>query len=615
MKHKTHRGRLLDWHLLLVVLCAASFGAAEDLPQTLAFEGPHTSTFMRGWGGGPPGTLAPDSQIVYAGEYSARIERDESSEGEFSTLTMLLPMDFEGETIELRGFLRTEDVAGYAGLWLREDGAESTLEFDNMAGRGPSGTTEWKEYRIELPLNPNAHRLIFGVLLAGRGKAWADNLELRVDDVPYLGPPEQSNLRTSIAEDREFDGGSGLEISELTETQTEVLSVLGKLWGFLKYHHPRVARGETHWDYELFRILPRVLEAARQGSADQMILEWTRSVGEPEECDPCAAPPADVQLSADLGWIHDDSLLGAELSAFLQRTHRNRYARGVQAYVQKSTGAGHANFESESAYEQLQDLDTGYRILGLFRLWNITEYWFPYRDLVDDDWDAVLREFLPRIVAAEDRDSYALELMALIARVKDTHANLWSSLELRPPRGDCWLPMEVRFIDERAVVVGVTGEPSDRPPPRIGDVVEEIDAATVASLVSAWEPFYAASNRPTVLRDIARFLPRGACEQANVSVNRAGQRVDLTLRRTEGGRPARQDHNRPGDTYQRLSDEVAYLSLAKIQTGEAGGYIDDAIGARGLVIDIRNYPGAFVVFEIGQRLVKAPTPVRSLHSC
>ena len=37
-------------------------------------------------------------------------------------MTKRLPIDFDGEWIELRGFLRTEDVSGYTGLWMREDG-------------------------------------------------------------------------------------------------------------------------------------------------------------------------------------------------------------------------------------------------------------------------------------------------------------------------------------------------------------------------------------------------------------------------------------------------------------------------------------------------------------
>ena len=34
----------------------------------------------------------------------------------------MLPIDFAGGRLELSGFLRTENVAGFAGLWMRQDG-------------------------------------------------------------------------------------------------------------------------------------------------------------------------------------------------------------------------------------------------------------------------------------------------------------------------------------------------------------------------------------------------------------------------------------------------------------------------------------------------------------
>ena len=43
--------------------------------------------------------------------------------------------------------------------------------------------------------------------------------------------------------------------------------------------------------------------------------------------------------------------------------------------------------------------------------------------------------------------------MALIARVSDTHANLWSALAVRPPVGACQLPINVRFVDNHGAVV------------------------------------------------------------------------------------------------------------------------------------------------------------------
>ena len=82
------------------------------------------------WGGGPIGTIARDTSVAHSGRASGRITREGKSGSQFSALTMMLPVDFEGRTLELRGWLRLEDVKGWAGLWQRQDGASPSLQFD-----------------------------------------------------------------------------------------------------------------------------------------------------------------------------------------------------------------------------------------------------------------------------------------------------------------------------------------------------------------------------------------------------------------------------------------------------------------------------------------------------
>jgi hypothetical protein len=76
----------------------------------------------------------------------------------------------------------------------------------------------------------------------------------------------------------------------------------------------------------------------------------------------------------------------------------------------------------------------------LFRFWNIIEYWYPYRNIVGEDWNGVLSEFLPRIALAKTSEDFQREVMALTAEVHDTHSHL-TSLDLRPPTGECRLPL------------------------------------------------------------------------------------------------------------------------------------------------------------------------------
>lgn len=207
----------------------------SDLAKTLGFEAQPNGDMPGGWGGGPPGTIFADDKILHGGRLSARIQRRADSPNDFSSLTKDISMDFTGTSIELRGFLRTEEVSGFVGLWMREDGETSGLAFDNMESRQLKGTTEWREYSITLPVKPEGRQLFFGVLLAGTGRAWADDLQLLVDGKPIWEAPRVQHPKTALDLDHEFDGGSRLAIRKLTEIQVENLATLGKVWGFLKY--------------------------------------------------------------------------------------------------------------------------------------------------------------------------------------------------------------------------------------------------------------------------------------------------------------------------------------------------------------------------------------------
>src|SRR5271169_31539 len=180
-----------------------------ELEAALSFEASPTASGMPGgWAAGPAGPIFADEKVVHGGRWSARIERHSDSPGDFSTITKFIPIDFAGVTVELRGFLRTEDVSEFVGLWTRADGETPSLAFDNMEARQLKGTTTWKEYSITLHVVPEAQRLFFGVLVAGTGKAWADDLQLLVDGKPVWEAPKAQPPTTVLDRDHEFDGGS-----------------------------------------------------------------------------------------------------------------------------------------------------------------------------------------------------------------------------------------------------------------------------------------------------------------------------------------------------------------------------------------------------------------------
>ncbi len=400
-----------------------------------------------------------------------------------------------------------------------------------------------------------------------------------------------------------------MAFTELSQIQIANLTTLGRVWGFLKYHHPAVTSGKLHWDYELLHVLPNVLQQRDTAGADAAMAQWISDLGTSGPCNPCAKlNDTDLHLRPDIAWIEDESLLGPELSRSLRAVYANRPQLTKQFYVSAQNGARNPVFAHELAYEQLKFPDPGYQLLALYRYWNMIQYWFPYRDVIGEDWHKVLSEFVPRMALAKDKQAYKLELIGLIGRVHDTHANLWSGLDVRPPIGQCQIPAIVRFVEGRAVVTGfATPEAAQTSGLEIADVIASLDDVPVETLIKQWAPYYAVSNEASLMRDIGRSMTWGPCGEVSVSVIRKGQELRVVTRRLKAPDDSF-THDLPGETFRLLSPDVAYLKLSSVKSSDAAHYVEAAAGTQGLVIDIRNYPSDFVVFTLGTLLVDQRRP-------
>jgi C-terminal processing protease CtpA/Prc len=580
-----------------------------SLTKIFGFENEHSGDKPAGWFANPSGTVFSDDKIVHSGKWSVRIERGAQSEGQFSVIGRSIPWEFSGKRIEMRGFLRTEGITGYAGLWMRQDNGAEMLSLENMQSQELKGTHDWAEYRITLPIHADTRSLVFGFLMAGTGKAWADDFQILVDGKPLWETPKAPRAETVLDRDHEYDSGSRIVLSKLSEVQIQNLATLGKVWGFLKYHHPLITAGERHWDYELLRVLPSILSAPDRNTANAALAKWIAGLGAVKPCDCVKLDQNEIHLRPRLEWLADTKLLGTELSASLQSIYANRVVNTRQFYVSKTPQVGNASFDHELSYPNIKLPDAGFQLVALYRFWNIIEYWFPYRDQLPEDWDTVLTDSLPKVALAETAEAYQLAMMELIARVHDSHANLWSSLKVRPPTGTCQLPVNVRFVEGRPVISGYAAKAGETSGIKPGDIVTELDGVAIAKLMERWPRYYAASNEAARLRDIALQMTRGECGKATLRLRRNNAAIEISSERvplTELDAIA-YTHDLSGETFRLLSKDVAYLKLSTVKVEQAAKYVESAAGTKGLIIDIRNYPSEFMVFALGSLLVDQKT--------
>jgi hypothetical protein len=131
----------------------------------------------------------------------------------------------------------------------------------------------------------------------------------------------------------------------------------------------------------------------------------------------------------------------------------------------------------------------------------------------------------------------------------------------------------------------------------------------VSQLIEDWKPYYAASNDAALYLNLAQAMTRGECGESVIGVRRG----NANLRAKVGQVPITASaceswHDLPGPTFRLLSKDVVYLKLSSVKAADCAHYVEQAAGTKGLIIDIRNYPSEFVVFDPGTHLVGKKTP-------
>lgn len=144
-------------------------------------------------------TMELDEAVFHDGSSSARLASEKTRGVGFGTMMQnFSPEEYAGKRLQLSAWVRSEDVKGWAGVWMRIDGTQAggSLAFDNMSDRPISGDTEWTRHTVVLDVPAEATNIAFGVLLNGGGSVWIDALEFEV--VPD-SVPSTNRLRTQPA--------------------------------------------------------------------------------------------------------------------------------------------------------------------------------------------------------------------------------------------------------------------------------------------------------------------------------------------------------------------------------------------------------------------------------
>ena len=577
---------------VLILLINVVFSQAQEVFYNLDFEKTVENDLPTGWQKWGDYSLEIDSTNFYSGKRALLID---SKVGDaFGCVAYELPANFKGKKITLEGYIKMENATdGFVGLLMRIDKDGQSVAFDNMQNKKLQGTSDWKKYSITLDFKENADRIYVAGILVGKGKAWFDNFKVSIDGKPIDKLKFVERELSIVEKDNEFDSGSKFELNKLNEIQKRNLFVLGKVWGFVKYHHPVIAEGTISWDYELFRILPKI----NNKNFDDDLVKWINKLGTFKTTTQKLPKEDQIKLLPNTKWISDTKFISAELSALLQKVN-NADRKDKSYYIKLHNRVGNPDFTNEKVYEKMDYADTGVKFLAVFRYWNMIEYFSPNRHLMDDDWDTVLAEFIPRMTETKDKKEYTLTLLELIGKIQDTHANIWRyNAVLDTYFGENIAPIKIKFIENKAIVVKLEEDFKDKNV-AVGDEILSVNGIKVEDWLKNNLKYFPASNYPTQLRDVARKLLRSNEKSIQLTIeNRTGTKnvaVNTVKYKYYRDEPL---------SHKEINDNIGYIYPGTLKKGEINEIMDKFLSKKGLIVDMRCYPSDFIVFSLSNYLL------------
>lgn len=368
-----------------------------------------------------------------------------------------------------------------------------------------------------------------------------------------------------------------------------------QVWALAKYRHPQVTSCRTDWDQALLDSLPAIREANSVDERSQALMLMLQRAG--------SIAPASSLTDAP-GWIVE-AALSEELKRVLAAIAA--ISPDSQCYV-SSGNSRQANFDNDNRLSDFVGFpDETQRLLVLFRLWGVIEYFFPYQNIIGREWSEVLRETLPDILNANNHQQFHQTLARFHVQINDGHSYYNSSIY--PLHIQARLPLYAKTINAKTIVVKKLGSAGSI---RAGDEITAINGVSIAELKQRGAADKHGSNPVSQDYWLHRLLlSRSSNDLANISFIRPnGETGQTTVTSNFSNESSLFESSGPIWRIESPDNtcRIGVVDMARLQVSQLDDMLNSLASTDALVFDLRNYPNG-TVWGLVDRLFPQPRPV------
>ena len=389
--------------------------------------------------------------------------------------------------------------------------------------------------------------------------------------------------------------------------ETSRLYYLCKIWGFAKYYHNNNSDISVKVDSILLAYMPKVINTQDKSQYNDLLINLINSI----QYAPLTKKNVldiDAYTLIDNSWMEDSLCLDENVSERLKEIFSkyngwNKSKSSSFVYNHENTGA--VKQYHEIKYDSFSDENI--RLLGLFRYWNMINYFYPLKNYMDESWDKALYESIPLFKQSSTKEDYHKAIYQLTNRLCDSHTSLPATVD-NVIFGKYRPLFRMININDTLIINEIRDKNSNNNQFRIGDVILEVDGQKASYLYDSLQAYVCGSTKWSNVSFLCNAVLSRMDSLTNFTILRNGDTLHVaSLNKTawelHQDKQKRIKQGTKRQLYKWINDSVAYINLESATFSNFSRNYRPIKQAKTIIFDLRCYPDVLLFEKIADYFI------------
>ena len=386
---------------------------------------------------------------------------------------------------------------------------------------------------------------------------------------------------------------SQVVFSKTPINDVEKYATFCRVYGIVKYYSNDVSQGKINWDAHTVDYIPKIELVKNTEDFNQLLRDYLSIIICKESNSPVLLDYDKIQKKYKTGklekrvsfdWI-EDNLINIEN----QKKIKNIIA---SFEMKKNVAFELGNKKKTINHKELFKFDSlslsnNHYFLGFLQCWNLIEYFYPYKNLMDNKWDDVLKKDIVSFTIIQNRGDYIQKMKQLSSNLDDSHVFIDDLSEQNLTNK--WHPLNFISVENKVVFYNLLSDSlKNTPSIKKGDILTHVQGIPIDSLFKTYLKKTSNSNLKgtkyqfAVSMNSPKDLPDSVCFTFNDTINVYSKKlpIDKMNRITSYKKPP---------NIKDLDIKVGYINTTNIGFSQFGKAMRKFKKKEFIIFDCRGY--------------------------